>query len=102
MVCIYILVAGVSVFQNSSEIIVQSDRRATTFESLHLKRKNSHQIFASEKMENILYGKDLGTESEICENAKSFGECLLKKFEEGGENEILVSKALCAFVDSKF
>lgn len=39
---------------------------------------------------NILYGGSEGIDSEICENCKSLGEFLLKKFQEADDNILLV------------
>lgn len=47
---------------------------------------------ANEK--NILYGGDLGSDSEICENANSLGEFVLKRFQDGGDKVILVRPSL--------
>lgn len=47
---------------------------------------------ANEK--NILYGGDLGSDSDICENANSLGEFVLKKFQDGGDKVILVRPSL--------
>lgn len=43
---------------------------------------------------NILYGGDLGSVSEICENANSLGEFVLKRFQDGGDKVILVRPSM--------
>lgn len=43
---------------------------------------------------NILYGGDLGSDSELCGNAESLGEFLLKRFQDGGDKVLLVRSSL--------
>lgn len=43
---------------------------------------------------NILYGGDLGSDKEICDQTKSLGEYVLKKLQDGGDKVILVSALL--------
>lgn len=45
---------------------------------------------AMNKNENIMYGGFEGSESEICENSRSLGELVLRKFQENSSKVILV------------